>query len=190
MQALMGALKNSGSPKKIQQAINDPDSYPVPSLAFLAAQSNSTAAQPNVLCFDDNMFTRCGCNYEHPPNATIKDEKITKYFNAGLQFPIEALFSAAHSSKAYIGVCEGLLSAAAATTAPAQVHTLLVCCYTNTGNTKLLVHVDLVQQAAQSRAPTACYCCDTHLMFTHVTLCCMFTTTTLSLLSRSVSTYK
>jgi hypothetical protein len=123
MQALMGVLKNSGSPKKIQPAINDPDSYPVPSLAFLAGQSVATAAQPNALCFDDNLFTRCGCAYERPPTATIKDDSIDKYFNAGLQFPIEALFSSTHSFKAYVGVCTGIVSAIQATTAAAQVET-------------------------------------------------------------------
>eukprot|EP00953_Heterococcus_sp_UTEX-ZZ885_P022236 12320-Heterococcus_DN1.PRE.11 len=90
-------------------------------MGLLKKQALSTATQPNILCYDDNMFMKCSCKYEHQQGAAITNDTISRYYIAGLEHPIESLFSTSHSAKALIGVCEGIITAASAAQSIRQV---------------------------------------------------------------------
>ena len=114
----MGLLKSKASTKTVLSPTNNGNSFLVPDFPYLLEQTLSTAKQPNILCYDDNMFMKCSCNYEHQKGAAITNDIISRYFIAGLEHPIESLFSTSHSAKALVGVCQGIMAAATAASIP------------------------------------------------------------------------
>ncbi|KAG5180658.1 hypothetical protein JKP88DRAFT_290952, partial [Tribonema minus] len=108
--ALLGALASSSSSQTNEPAMVDGAAYPVPTLAFLRGQTVSTPAQPNILCYDNNLFNLCACEY---PKQEEFLSDINDYFQSGFNSnPLQALFQTSHSIKAYYAVCTGVAAAA------------------------------------------------------------------------------
>ncbi len=78
--------------------------FTVPGLSFIWDQS-----QQQQLCYDNNLFVRCHCNY---PDRYPNVETMTQYLLNGLVYPIESLYQTSHGSSSYSALCETLLIAA------------------------------------------------------------------------------
>jgi hypothetical protein len=85
--------------------------FAVPDLGYILRQTTSNATQPNILCYDDNLFLRCSCDYDKTDYTFLTDESIDQYYEAGMSYTVESLFSVAHSNKAFQAVCAGVVLA-------------------------------------------------------------------------------
>ncbi len=71
--------------------------FTIPDMNFLWDQ-----AQNHKLCYDNNLFARCGCEF---PDMLQDIDVMPQYALDGLVYPIESLFQTMHGSNTYFGLC-------------------------------------------------------------------------------------
>ncbi len=79
----------------------------VPELNFTVPDLNLIweQTQDHKLCYDNNLFARCGCDY---PDQFPGVSTVVQYAYNGLVYPIESLFQTVHGSNSYFALCQTL----------------------------------------------------------------------------------